>query len=146
MATAALTSAPLTRRSCLSALVGACAAPSVLALAPPARPFEPPVLRMRLQDTGAEPVRVQRASVQAEVVGHAAQMRVELVFFNPNGRVLEGELQFPLAHGQWVSGFEARHRRRAAPRGGGRQGAWAAGLRRRDPGAGRPGAAGGDRR
>jgi Ca-activated chloride channel family protein len=106
MATAALTSAPLTRRSCLSALVGACAAPSVLALAPPARPFEPPVLRMRLQDTGAEPVRVQRASVQAEVVGHAAQMRVELVFFNPNGRVLEGELQFPLAHGQWVSGFE----------------------------------------
>ncbi|MBL0728621.1 VIT domain-containing protein [Piscinibacter sp. HJYY11] len=106
MATAALTSASLTRRSCLSALVGACAAPSALALAPPARPFEPPMLRMRLQDPAAEPVRVQRASVRAEVVGHAAQMRVELVFFNPNGRVLEGELQFPLGHGQWVSGFE----------------------------------------
>ncbi|HEY0817594.1 MAG TPA: VIT domain-containing protein, partial [Rhizobacter sp.] len=106
MATAALTSAPVTRRSCLSALAAACAAPRALALAPPARPFEPPVLRMRLQDAGAEPVRVQRASVQAEVVGHAAQLRVELVFFNPNGRVLEGELQFPLAHGQWVSGFE----------------------------------------
>ncbi|WOB08861.1 VIT domain-containing protein [Piscinibacter gummiphilus] len=106
MATAALTSAPLTRRTCLSALLGAAAAPSALALAPPARPFEPPVLRMRLQDHAAEPVRVQRASVRAEVVGHAAQMRVELVFFNPNGRVLEGELQFPLGHGQWVSGFE----------------------------------------
>ncbi|MBX3626077.1 MAG: DUF2135 domain-containing protein [Rhizobacter sp.] len=106
MATAALTSTPLTRRSCLSALVGACAAPGALALAPPVRPFEPSVLRMRLQDNAAEPVRVMSASVHAEVVGHAAQMRVELVFFNPNGRVLEGELQFPLGDGQWVSGFE----------------------------------------
>jgi Ca-activated chloride channel family protein len=106
MATAALTPAPLTRRTCLSALLGACAAPGALALAPPARPFEPPMLRMRLPDPSAEPVRVTSASVRAEVVGHAAQMRVELVFFNPNGRVLEGELQFPLGHGQWVSGFE----------------------------------------
>lgn len=106
MATAALTSTPFTRRSCLSALVGACAAPGALALAPPARPVEPPRLRMRLQDGNAEPVRVHSASVQAEVAGHAAQMRVELVFFNPNGRVLEGELQFPLGDGQWVSGFE----------------------------------------
>lgn len=106
MVTAALTTASLSRRTCLSALLGACAAPAALALAPPARPFEPPMLRMRLPDHAAEPVRVQSASVRAEVVGHAAQMRVELVFFNPNGRVLEGELQFPLGHGQWVSGFE----------------------------------------
>jgi Ca-activated chloride channel family protein len=106
MATAALTSTSFTRRSCLSAMVGACAAPGALALAPPARPVEPPMLRLRLQDPAAEAVRVQSASVRAEVVGHAAQMRVELVFFNPNGRVLEGELQFPLGHGQWVSGFE----------------------------------------
>lgn len=118
MATAALTAAslsvprsvprsfPFTRRSCLIAWLGACAAPAALALAPPARPLEPPRLRMQLQDPAAEPVRLHSACVQAEVVGHAAQLRIELVFFNPNGRVLEGELQFPLAPGQWVSGFE----------------------------------------
>ncbi len=106
MATAALTSASFSRRTCLSALLGACATPAALALAPPARAFEPPLMQMRLRDAGAEAVRLQRVDLRADVVGHAAQMRIELVFFNPNGRVLEGELQFPLAHGQWVSGFE----------------------------------------
>ena len=43
--------------------------------------------------------------VDVEVAGGAAETRVQMVFFNPNTRVLEGKLQFPLAPGQVVSGF-----------------------------------------
>ena len=43
--------------------------------------------------------------VDVEVAGGAAETRVQMEFFNPNSRVLEGKLQFPLAAGQVVSGF-----------------------------------------
>jgi hypothetical protein len=51
------------------------------------------------------PVRLESVDLRAEVVGHAVSTRVELVFRNPNDRVLEGELQFPLREGQLVTGF-----------------------------------------
>jgi len=51
------------------------------------------------------PVRLQAVDVRAEVLGSAAHTRVEMVFYNPNERVLEGELQFPLLEGQTVTGF-----------------------------------------
>lgn len=51
------------------------------------------------------PIRLQKVDMRAEVLGTAAHTRVEMVFFNPNERVLEGELQFPLLDGQTVSGF-----------------------------------------
>ncbi len=46
-----------------------------------------------------------RASVVGEVQAGIAQTRIELEFRNPNARVLEGELQFPLADGQQITGF-----------------------------------------
>lgn len=51
------------------------------------------------------PVRLQKVDVRAEVLGAVAHTRVEMVFYNPNERQLEGELQFPLLDGQTVSGF-----------------------------------------
>ncbi|MDR2179359.1 MAG: DUF2135 domain-containing protein [Synergistaceae bacterium] len=61
---------------------------------------------MRLVVQGAEkPVELRELSVQSDVVGHLAQTTVEMTFYNPNGRVLEGELQFPLLGGQTVTGF-----------------------------------------
>lgn len=51
------------------------------------------------------PIEVQRVRVDAEVVGRAARTRIEMTFRNPNERVLEGELQFPLRPGQSVAGF-----------------------------------------
>ncbi|NML44609.1 DUF2135 domain-containing protein [Ramlibacter sp. G-1-2-2] len=51
------------------------------------------------------PVELRRVSIEGSVTGLAAQTRVELEFFNPNARVLEGELQFPLLPGQVVTGF-----------------------------------------
>lgn len=56
--------------------------------------------------TGAEiPVRLARASVEVDIGGGSADTTIELAFRNPNGRALEGELQFPLAPGQRVVGF-----------------------------------------
>ena len=56
--------------------------------------------------SGAEqPIRLQALKVDVEVSAGVAETRVQMEFFNPNGRILEGKLQFPLASGQIVSGF-----------------------------------------
>ena len=93
-----------------SLLPGALAATLLLsagsvALAQPSqRPWPEPMPRIVVRDARI-PVRLESVDLRAEVVGHAVQTRVELVFRNPNDRVLEGELQFPLREGQLVTGF-----------------------------------------
>ena len=52
-----------------------------------------------------QPVRLESVAIVADLVGGQAETRIDLVFRNPNGRVLEGELQFPLLEGQQVAGF-----------------------------------------
>ncbi|MEQ1772496.1 MAG: VIT domain-containing protein [Burkholderiales bacterium] len=55
---------------------------------------------------GAEtPVVLQAIRIETEISGSRALTTVEMTFFNPNRRILEGELQFPLLDGQQVSGF-----------------------------------------
>src|ERR1700709_2835623 len=54
---------------------------------------------------GDTPVRLQQVAVHTEVSGHLAMTEIALTFSNPNRRVLEGELQFPLLAGQNVTGF-----------------------------------------
>jgi hypothetical protein len=51
------------------------------------------------------PIVLQSVRVDAGIAGSVALTRVEMVFFNPNRRVLEGELQFPLLDGQAITGF-----------------------------------------
>lgn len=51
------------------------------------------------------PIRLDSVKIEAEAHGNQAITRVELVFFNPNPRVLEGELQFPLLGGQQIIGM-----------------------------------------
>ena len=90
-----------------------CAALALCAgLAPGARaqaiPFDPNsnVRPIRIVSGQAlEPIRLERVDVRTEIVGRHAQTRVELTLSNPNDRVLEGELQFPLADGQTLTGF-----------------------------------------
>ncbi len=73
-----------------------------LAPSPPTTAWRPPVLQV----SGAEqPIRLQALKVDVEVSAGVAETRVQMEFFNPNGRILEGKLQFPLASGQIVSGF-----------------------------------------
>ncbi len=63
----------------------------------------PPLLR--ITDTAVQPVRLVGVNVDSRVVGHLAKTTVELSFRNPNNRILEGELQFPLLDGQQVTAF-----------------------------------------
>ena len=51
------------------------------------------------------PVQMQSVRIRSEVSGRLAFTELELTFFNPNARVLEGELQFPLLDGQSVASF-----------------------------------------
>lgn len=70
----------------------------------PARTPPPPTVALQVTHAGI-PIEIRRVAVEGYVVGLAAQTRIEIEFFNPNPRVLEGELQFPLQAGQTVTGF-----------------------------------------
>jgi Flp pilus assembly protein TadD len=54
---------------------------------------------------GQQPIRLAHAGVEVDVQGSLARTVIELTLANPNGRILEGELQFPLHAGQTVTGF-----------------------------------------
>ena len=65
-----------------------------------------PRIPVRLETRGAErPIELRALGITSDITGRFAMTTVEMTFFNPNGRVLEGELQFPLADGQTVTGF-----------------------------------------
>ncbi|MET4615343.1 Ca-activated chloride channel family protein [Stenotrophomonas sp. 2619] len=68
-------------------------------------PRPPPVTPV-LQVAGAEvPVQLRQVRLDSRVVAGLGETRIEMTFFNPNRRVLEGQLEFPLADGQQVAGF-----------------------------------------
>lgn len=74
----------------------------VSAMAQPSIAWRP----ITLQVTGAEqPVRMEALRIDMEVAGGIAETRVQMTFLNPNARILEGRLKFPLAPHQVVSGF-----------------------------------------
>jgi len=92
------------RRAFCATLIALSAATAVgaqpLSIAPPMRP---PQLAIT---GGAElPVRLQSVRIDADIAGATALTQVEMVFHNPNRRILEGELQFPLLDGQAITGF-----------------------------------------
>ena len=67
-------------------------------------PLPPIGIKVAARDN-VVPVQVQEASIEAEINGVLAETRVTLTLFNPNGRVLEGELEFPLPAGATVAGY-----------------------------------------
>ena len=58
-----------------------------------------------VNERNANPMVLQDLSVDIVVVGQTAVTTMEMTFYNPNTRVMEGEFQFPLADGQQVSRF-----------------------------------------
>src|SRR5260221_13695853 len=52
-----------------------------------------------------EPMQLQDVSNDIRIEGFVASSTLDLTFFNPNRRVLEGELVFPLAGGQSITGY-----------------------------------------
>lgn len=98
----------------LQATAAVCFSLQALALSPMPQPisnskfapppdWRPPVIA--LNNPSGQPIELRAASVEVDLFGDQAQTRVELRLFNPNHRVLEGELQFPLQEGQVVTGF-----------------------------------------
>lgn len=57
------------------------------------------------QGDRSEPARIHDLAITVTVVGHVATTTWDLTVFNPQDRVLEGELVFPLGEGQTVSRF-----------------------------------------
>lgn len=67
--------------------------------------FRPPVIWIDPAQGRLKPMQVQGVEVDIKVRGHLATTTIEMVFFNPNARVLEGELIFPLGEGQTIAGY-----------------------------------------
>ncbi|QNH21479.1 Vault protein inter-alpha-trypsin domain protein [Xanthomonas sp. GW] len=85
----------------LFSLLSAAAVPA-LAQTAPQRQLLAPLLKT---DRSERPVELRSATVSAHAAAGLAETTVELLFFNPNARVLEGQLAFPLRDGQQISGF-----------------------------------------
>lgn len=58
-----------------------------------------------VNEDNVRPMQLQDLSVDILVVGQTAVTTMEMTFYNPNNRVMEGEFEFPLAEGQQVSRF-----------------------------------------
>lgn len=56
-------------------------------------------------EPGQQAIVLDEVDIRVTMHGFLAHTRIELVFDNPNARVLEGELVFPLGAGQTVTGY-----------------------------------------
>lgn len=89
--------------SCGLLVVAACLS---LAQTAPVRPPSLPPLSMKAEcRQGESPVSVVRAEINSRVAESLAETEVTLVFRNPNNRVMEGELTYPLPAGATVQGY-----------------------------------------
>lgn len=64
-----------------------------------------PVINIVNLKANEQRVRISEVKTDVKVVGTIAITTVDMIFYNPNNRVLEGELQFPLGDGQSISRF-----------------------------------------
>lgn len=60
---------------------------------------------MQINNAGEEPVRLAELAMRVRIFGHLAESTMTMKFYNPNSRVLEGELEFPLPEGAILSGY-----------------------------------------
>ena len=63
-----------------------------------------PEVKVRGQ-RNANPMQLQELSMDILVMGQTAVTTMEMTFYNPNDRAMEGEFEFPLSNGQEVSRF-----------------------------------------
>ena len=60
-----------------------------------------PVLRI-INDTSATAIKVSSLAIDVHVVANIATTTFDVIFYNPNDRILEGEFEFPMADGQHI--------------------------------------------
>lgn len=75
-------------------------------------PFEPPfpprieiIFPNNVRPPDVGPMQIREMGISAKINGLYAEVETTLVFHNPNGRQLEGDLIFPLPDGAAVSGY-----------------------------------------
>ena len=90
------------RRIAIAALGVAMAQAWAQGSTPP--PPEPALVQVQMAK-GEQPIRLAHAGVDVDVEGSLVHTVIDLTLSNPNARILEGELQFPLHAGQTVTGF-----------------------------------------
>ncbi|MBQ7177450.1 MAG: DUF2135 domain-containing protein [Victivallales bacterium] len=71
---------------------------------PPFPPLPPIVIKVPVIDN-IMPVQVTDVEIEANVDGVLTETKVTMTLHNPNGRILEGELNFPLPAGATVAGY-----------------------------------------
>jgi Ca-activated chloride channel homolog len=54
---------------------------------------------------GEQAIELQSLKIESNISGGLAETTVRMTFYNPNNRVLEGNLQFPLLDGQQITAF-----------------------------------------
>ncbi|NQT36653.1 MAG: DUF2135 domain-containing protein [Planctomycetes bacterium] len=64
----------------------------------------PPALMVKEEEKSV-PLHLAGLNVDVRIFGHVAQTSTTMTFSNPNDRVLEGDLYFPLPEGATVSGY-----------------------------------------
>ncbi len=77
----------------------------ICASAVPALAQSPQQPRLILSDPASDPIELKQLAIGAAISGGMAETSVKMVFYNPNRRQLEGNLQFPLADGQRITAF-----------------------------------------
>lgn len=67
--------------------------------------FQPVDLTPRMRSNAEKAIRLDELSVNIEILGGVALTKYEMLFYNPNSRVLEGELILPMAEHEMVVGY-----------------------------------------
>ena len=69
------------------------------------QPPRPPAIYIPSEDGRKAPAQLQALKIDVQVVGAMATTTWDMTIYNPQNRLLEGELVFPLGEGQTVSRF-----------------------------------------
>jgi len=69
-----------------------------------AQRLPPPALMVRMEDKSV-PMKLASVDTDVQIVGHLAETRMTMTFYNPNSRRFAGDLYFPLPEGATVSGY-----------------------------------------
>ncbi|MCX7886968.1 MAG: VIT domain-containing protein, partial [Verrucomicrobiae bacterium] len=71
----------------------------------PPRPIPPRIVVPPRPQQPGQPMQLREMNVRARIVGLHVETTTEMTFYNPNPRLLEGELQFPLPDGAVITGY-----------------------------------------
>ena len=64
-----------------------------------------PAITIKDDNLNDEPITLSSVSIDVKIVGHRAVTTLDMQFYNPNNRTMEGELLFPLGDDKYITRF-----------------------------------------